>query len=211
MSARAARNQWTAAAPDGMPTSRRLCLLLAALLAPLAPPPARAAPQDLSNVVPRRETSGAILDAHDGNIVWSAATSSWLYFAAGYGPCEEPAGLNGCADWSEGTSCGFFKNHSVNVYETTDFTTWRAHGNVLPLGAPRPDAVLFSPKAVFNAKTQLWVLWCSHTRVREARRAACARRAALTATALLRHPLQITPIRPTTTPSPSRRRPSGPL
>jgi len=150
--------------------------LIGALLAALALPAISAAPQDISNVVPRRETGGAILDAHDGNIVWSNATSSWLYFAAGYGPCVEPAGLNGCADWSEGTTCGFFKNHSVNVYETTDFTTWRGHGNVLPLGAPRPDAVLFSPKAVFNAKTQLWVLWCGHTRARFARtRSVCAR------------------------------------
>ena len=60
---------------------RPLALALLPLLLQLTPPPALAAPQDLSNVVPRRDTGGAILDAHDGNIVWSAATSSWLYFA----------------------------------------------------------------------------------------------------------------------------------
>ena len=115
-------------------------------------------PQDLSNVVPRRDVNGAILDAHDGNVVYDEVGQQWLYFAAGYGACREPDGLNGCADWTNGTSCGFFRNHSVNVYSTSDFTTWRPHGNVLPLPA-RPSAVLFSPKAVFNKKTGLWVLW----------------------------------------------------
>ena len=74
----------------------------------------------------------------------------------------------------DGCGCGFFNNHSVNVnssplpparaalrqiwqvYSTSDLKTWTFHGNVLPLGPPRPNATLFSPKAVFNAGTGLW-------------------------------------------------------
>jgi beta-xylosidase len=47
----------------------------------------------------------------------------------------------------------------VNLFSTTDFVTWVPHGNVLPLGAPRPAAVLFSPKVLFNDRTRQWVLW----------------------------------------------------
>lgn len=114
----------------------------------------------ISNIQPRRDTSGAILDAHDGNFVFDGDRNEYLYFAAGYGTCEEPPGLNGCASWSSTDSgCGFLFNHSVNLYSSPDLVRWTAHGNVLPLGPPRPNATLFCPKAVFNARTATWVLW----------------------------------------------------
>ena len=139
---------------DMSPVPRRL-----AALAALAAAAAHAAVSNVSNIEPRRDGSGAIIDAHDGDVVFDAASQRWLYFAAGYGECIEPPGLNGCADWCNDCGCGFFYNHSVNVFSTTDFVAWTAHGNVLPLGAPRPNATLFSPKAIFNNRTQLWVLW----------------------------------------------------
>lgn len=55
--------------------------------------------------------------------------------------------------------CGFYYNHSVNLYSSPDLVTWTAHGNVLPLGGSRPNAVLFSPKVLYNARTQTYVLW----------------------------------------------------
>ena len=57
------------------------------------------------------------------------------------------------------SGCGFYYNHSVNLYSSPDLVTWTAHGNVLPLGGSRPNAVLFSPKVIFNARTQTYVLW----------------------------------------------------
>ena len=123
-----------------------------------------------------------------------ACRNLYLYFAAGYGDCVEPVGLNGCASW-----CGCEPHCSAactpspgswqvrrlrlrllqqplgqrklqpaasrtraalrqiwQVYSTSDLKTWTFHGNVLPLGPPRPNATLFSPKAVFNAGTGLW-------------------------------------------------------
>jgi len=114
----------------------------------------------LSNTLPRTDTAGKIIDAHDGNIVQDPTdTTLFYYFAAGYGDCEEPKGANGCASWCDNCGCGFFYNHSVNVYSTRDFIRWENHGNVLPLGFPRPNSVLFSPKALYNKKNKEYVLW----------------------------------------------------
>ena len=111
----------------------------------------------VSNREARRDQNGAIIDAHDGNVVYDPASARWLYFAAGYGDYEEPPGLNGCASWCDDCGCGFFYNHSFNVYSTADFVSWTGHGNVLPLG--RPNRTLFSPKALYNNRTSTWVLW----------------------------------------------------
>ena len=113
----------------------------------------------VSNILPRLDIGGAIIDAHDGNVIFDAAYGRYLYYAAGYGDCEEPRGLNGCADWCDGCGCGFFYNHSVNLYSSSDLVSWTGHGNVMPLGGTRPNAVLFSPKVIFNARTSTYVLW----------------------------------------------------
>ena len=113
----------------------------------------------VSNILPRVTSSGDIIDAHDGNVLYDTASGQYFYYAAGYGDCVEPPGLNGCASWCDGCGCGFYYNHSVNLYSSSDLVTWTAHGNVMPLGGSRPNAVLFSPKVIFNAKTQTYVLW----------------------------------------------------
>lgn len=113
----------------------------------------------VSNVLPRRDQAGDIIDAHDGNVYFDSATSQYIYYAAGYGDCVEPTGLNGCASWCDGCGCGFYYNHSVNAYSSPDLVHWTAHGNVMPLGGARPNAVLFSPKVLYNARTQTFVLW----------------------------------------------------
>ena len=38
-----------------------------------------------SNARPRRDVHGDIMDAHDGNYVWSEDAQKWYYFAMGYG------------------------------------------------------------------------------------------------------------------------------
>ena len=61
----------------------RLSLLLALLLGGAATT-ARASAANISNVLPRRDTSGAIMDMHDGNVhVGDDGTYYW--YAAGYG------------------------------------------------------------------------------------------------------------------------------
>ena len=114
----------------------------------------------LSNVLPRRDTTGAIMDAHDGNIITAPAFPGvFFWYAAGYGECVERNSTTGCEGGFSG--CGFFNNHSVNLWTSTDLATWVPHGNVLP-EANRVDAILFSPKVVFNARTNLWILWYNY-------------------------------------------------
>lgn len=79
----------------------RLAAASAALLA--AASLALARPVTISNVVPRRDTDGAILDAHDSKVVLLGGLYHW--FAASYGNCTEPAGDSGCASVSVG-ACG---------------------------------------------------------------------------------------------------------
>ena len=45
----------------------------------------------VSNLIPRTDTAGQIVNAHDGQIVHENGTYYW--FAAGYDACHESAGL----------------------------------------------------------------------------------------------------------------------
>lgn len=50
---------------------------------------------NISNVEPRRDSTGAIMDMHDGNMhVGDDGTYYW--YAAGYGGCPEKSGPTGC-------------------------------------------------------------------------------------------------------------------
>ncbi len=50
----------------------------------------------VSNIIPRLDSSGKIIDAHDGNVVQNPHDpNQYFYFAAGYGNCVEPVGKNG--------------------------------------------------------------------------------------------------------------------
>jgi hypothetical protein len=51
---------------------------------------------------------------------------------------------------------------AVNLYSSTDLVAWTAHGNVLPLSERPNETSLFSPRAIYNAKTQMWVLWFNY-------------------------------------------------
>ena len=132
-------------------------LLLAAAAVSAA---AASATVTISNVLPRRDTTGAIVDMHDGSIIISDSHPGvYFWYAAGYGLCPETNSTTGCSNGF--TGCGFFTNHSVNLYTSSDLVTWTPHGNVLP-EANRVDAILFSPKVVYNARTNLYILWYNY-------------------------------------------------
>jgi hypothetical protein len=131
---------------------------LAALSLAFLAASASAAPVNISNVVPRRDTDGAILDAHDGKVL-RGQDGVYRWFAASYGNCTEPAGGSGCADAEPG-NCGFQLDHNVTVYESTDLSTWTNKGHAFRMqDSGIPNAVLFCPKILFNAKSSTYVLW----------------------------------------------------
>ena len=117
-----------------------------------------AAVVNISNVEPRRDTSGQIMDMHDGNM-HIGEDGTYYWYAAGYGGCPEKSGPTGCKGGFVG--CGFYNNHSVNLFTSRDLLTWTSHGNVLP-EANRVDHVLFSPKVLYNANNKEYVLWYNY-------------------------------------------------
>lgn len=115
---------------------------------------------NISNVIPRRDTDGAILDAHDSKLNFFEGTYYW--HAASYGNCTEPKGSSGCAPVTVG-SCGFQTNHNVSLYKSVDLVTWTNSGNAFSaVGNLPPNSVLFAPKTVYNPVTKQWVMFFNY-------------------------------------------------
>lgn len=116
----------------------------------------------ISNIIPRRDTNNAILDAHDSKLNYDKTTGLYYWHAASYGNCTEPKGPSGCSPASVG-ACGFQVDHNVSYYFSPDLVTWTNAGiaftatNNLP-----PKSVLFAPKTVYNPNTKLWVMWFNY-------------------------------------------------
>eukprot|EP01116_Phalansterium_solitarium_P010020 TRINITY_DN24401_c0_g1_i1.p1 TRINITY_DN24401_c0_g1~~TRINITY_DN24401_c0_g1_i1.p1 ORF type:complete len:347 (-),score=107.94 TRINITY_DN24401_c0_g1_i1:115-1155(-) len=110
----------------------------------------------ISNVLPRKDTDGVIMDIHDGNTLLINGT--YYYYGASYGLCKEPAGPNGCADAGTGT-CGFQLDHNVSLYTSTDMATWTNQGHVFQMASSGITAILFCPKVLYNKLNNNFVLW----------------------------------------------------
>jgi hypothetical protein len=119
-----------------------------------------------SNVLPRRDTSGAIMNAHDGTTrrYGSGALNPFYYTAMGYpGFCNETGKINGC------TSCIYGYNNTITVWSSPDLSSgsWEVVSSVYPGSAGFPLCTYFRSQAVYNPSTQLHVLWvnvagCAH-------------------------------------------------
>ncbi len=111
----------------------------------------------ISNSLPRKDSSGAIMDMHDGKIIIVNGVYHW--YGASYGDCQEPSGDTGCKGAAPG-SCGFQLNHNVSLFTSTNLQVWENQGHVLQMqDVDIADAVLFCPKVVFNRRSGKFVLW----------------------------------------------------
>lgn len=111
-------------------------------------------PITISNILPRRDATGALMDAHDGTIL--LVNGTYFLWGMSYGDC--PVTKNGCEGLFFPPHCGFRNNHSVSLFTSPDLQAWTFVGDALPPSA-RPDAVYFRPQVQLNARTQKFVLW----------------------------------------------------
>ena len=109
----------------------------------------------VSNVQPRLDATGAILDVADGNLL----QHDGLFYLYGvrYQPCPVSQQSN-CYN-----PCGYY-NNTFAVYVSSDLVKWELGAStVLPAMDVGPlnssSTVYFSPFVVFNAATQLFVMW----------------------------------------------------
>lgn len=111
----------------------------------------------INNAVPRRDVNGEIMDIHDGNIM--TINNVFYYYGAQYGDCIEQA----CTNTTLG-ACGFNINHNVSLYTSTDFMNWTpAPTPVFQFARDFPiRGVMFCIKMIYNALTNLYVLWFNY-------------------------------------------------
>lgn len=132
-------------------------LKLAGFIVPALLACALSAQVTISNSNPKRDSTGAIMDAHDGKILHVAGLYYW--FAASYGNCTEPKGNSGCAGAAPG-ACGFQLNHNVTLWTSTDLFNWQYQGVVFGMAnSGLPAGAMFCPKVLYNKQTGMWVLW----------------------------------------------------
>ena len=110
----------------------------------------------ISNVIPRRDTNGSIIDAHDGNVFYYDGL--YYYYGASYGLCKEPPGPSGCTVWHPG-GCGFQLDHNVSLYTSADLDIWTFRGYVFQMSSMKTQGIMFGPRVLPNPRTKKWVMW----------------------------------------------------
>jgi Glycosyl hydrolases family 43 len=91
----------------------------------------------IHNDVPRRDTKGTIVDAHDGNL--QVFDGRYYLYGTAYG-----------------RTAGYSINNRFRVYSSCDLKHWRFEGELLK---EPPDGVYYRPYVVYNSVTRKYVLW----------------------------------------------------
>ena len=112
----------------------------------------------ISNVLPRLDVDGKLMDIHDGNVIQYEKGGLYYYYGVGYGQCHPPFDY-GCAGFYLLKDCGFRTNHTINLYTSPDLQRWTFVRDIFPSDGGRPLGIYYRPKVVFNPFTQLYVLW----------------------------------------------------
>eukprot|EP00750_Incisomonas_marina_P024323 INCI5106.1.p1 GENE.INCI5106.1~~INCI5106.1.p1 ORF type:complete len:541 (-),score=63.93 INCI5106.1:109-1731(-) len=110
-----------------------------------------------SNVVPRHNVTGDVMDAHDGTYnQWGGPGTPWYYYAMGYGLCEQ--GQDMCHE------CGYGYSW-IGVWKSDDLSdgSWELLGEAREADGSWPQqsevSAYFRVHVVYNAKTAKYVLW----------------------------------------------------
>ena len=109
----------------------------------------------ISNVLPRQDTTGAIMNAHDGSTTRFTPNGLFYYYGMGYAMCKENGQINGCS------SCNNPRwNNTVGVWTSPDLSSgsWTYRGDALAVDS-RPNCTYYRSHVVYNALTTKYVLW----------------------------------------------------
>jgi hypothetical protein len=101
----------------------------------------------VDNNKPKFDTSGNIVNAHDGT--YRFIDGMWYYHGAEYGLCAEPPKL-GC-DGGGTHGCGFHGDHNVSIWRSPDLSSgsWERVGTAAHCATDVPDcAILYRPHLV---------------------------------------------------------------
>ena len=93
----------------------------------------------ISNIKPRRDVEGKIVDAHDGCL--QKFGDRYFLYGTNYGKSDYVG-----------------KNNCYRCYSSPDLVTWKPEGELIP---EHPDGVYYRPYVAYNAKTRKYVLWCN--------------------------------------------------
>lgn len=129
-----------------------------ALSLALAVTGAVAAPVTVSNVAPRRDTSGALVNAHDGCLVQFSPGGLFYQYGTVYGNCSQGGPVcNG--------KCGYFGS-TFALYTSPDLVQWTlVSPSVLPEMERDNDRVSYwEANVAYNAATGAYVMvyWSGH-------------------------------------------------
>ena len=120
----------------------------------------------ISNTEVRYDINGTIMDTHDGNIIQYEENGLYWFYSMGYQDCTIEHGLippQECPGIYESFgACGFRTDHALRVYSSPDLEQWTLENENSLETETRPYGIYFRPKVVYNAKTDLYVLWINH-------------------------------------------------
>ncbi|HET9571802.1 MAG TPA: family 43 glycosylhydrolase [Bacteroidales bacterium] len=91
----------------------------------------------ISNLRPRTDMNGEVVDAHDGRI--SQFNGVYYWYGTAYG-----------------NTSGFKSSNYYQCYSSTDLTHWKKEGTLLKNA---PQGIYYRPHVVYNPKTKQYVLW----------------------------------------------------
>lgn len=118
----------------------------------------------ISNLEPKRDIGGEIVNAHDGT--YRLLDGYWYYHSAEYGLCAEPR-PHGCTHGGIGGGCGFHGDHNVSIWRSADLSlgSWKRVGTAAHCATDIPDCgILYRPHLVQNPKTNQYLLYVNYVR-----------------------------------------------
>ncbi len=91
----------------------------------------------ISNLQPRTDVDGEIVDLHDGRVIQFGDRYYW------YGT-------------TYGSTTGFVRTNHYRCYSSEDMQSWRLEGRLLD---EQPSGIYYRPHVIYNETTEKYVLW----------------------------------------------------